>query len=249
MYEGAGLTAHDLSAFQRLATLYNLEEADWVSGPSSGSAIHFDGSAEYGEHTESVVTTVPLTLSCWARQDASHTGGLLAVGGENGSDSHEFALVAVSGDMWALTQAGTGSYLSKAIASITNNVWHHWVAVFEANNLRRIYRDGVLIDTDTGSYTPNTSFMYRTRIARRANNNAATQYFDGIARDARVWSRALADSEVLDLYLNPWAPFQQRNQVVVPTITAASINYTARQFVIKNGSVGFTSRRLTIRKY
>jgi len=49
-----------------------------------------------------------------------------------------------------------------------------------------------------------------------------------------MYQRALTASNVRDVYLNPWAPFQQRNQVVVPTITAASIQYIARQIKIQN---------------
>jgi hypothetical protein len=196
MCDGGGSTCFDWSGRGNNGSLANMDPAtDWVTGFRGCYALDFDGTTnDEVAIGSSPVTGTPATLSCWLKQDTSHVGGLFSVGGNPSNVRKEMGLVVNSSSVWALSQNNAGApQFAYASASISSNQWYHAVAVFESATSRKLYLDGELKATNTTSIT--VSSLSRTKIGQRANG-VDLQQFDGRISDARIWNRALTDSEV-----------------------------------------------------
>jgi len=239
MQEGAGLTAFDLSGQGNHGTLTNMDQTtDWVVGRNGGASLDLDGSDDFIEcgDIEETQGIGQLTLSCWAaltspllkdhclisKDDQSNRSWSLVQLGAAGSVDDNLRFI--------LRTTSTYTIDSADAAWPNDSEWHHAVAVYDGSN-GRVYIDGVQSGSDTSATGTINSTSNTVKIGRRSDGFGDT---DGKIQDVRIWNRALTATEVRQLYLNPWAPFQQRNQVVVPTITAASIQYIARQIKIQN---------------
>jgi hypothetical protein len=178
--------------------LTNMDASDWVMS-GNGLALDFDGNDDQIEIgiPSGYPKGTPLTLSAWVRLSASHTGGVIDIGGENGAVVHCFALVVVSGKAWALSQNNANNQ-AISTTTLSNNIWYHLTAVFNSATDRQIYVNGVSENTNTTSTIPDGAFFQRIRIGQRSAN-ATDQNFNGQLDDVRLYNRALTPSEIRQL--------------------------------------------------
>jgi hypothetical protein len=244
MQEGAGLTAFDLSGNGNHGTLTSMDQTtDWVTGRNGGMALAFDGANDYVDTGKTLLTGgSAYTFSTWIRPQSTTGLGRDPFIGQWKNDTSDRCLQIRQENYGSDTRLSVywsddGVSTSNAIwdTVLTLSVWQHIVVVFSSGAIT-LYVDGVdqgANDSGSGSassiYNGNTNF-----VAGRAMNGGAWDYYKGRQSDIRVYDRVFTPSEIRELYLDPWAPFQQRNQVVVPTITAASIQYIMRQIKIQN---------------
>jgi len=82
-----------------------------------------------------------------------------------------------------------------SFGAIADSTWHHIAVTREstATNATRMYLDGRLIATITDSLNYNN-----TRRLRLGNDDDGNRSFLGQLDDARIYSRALSDSEILN---------------------------------------------------
>jgi len=238
MQEGYGLTCFDITNRSANLTLTNMDAStDWVTGPRGGYGLDFDGSNDYldwGSTINPMSAPAEMTLSLWFNIDNTLTQSsrLLSCGTH---DDFDIQINHSGGDIGEAPDGNFGLFIRDYDATWRNlgvipDGWGHLVlTASEADYIIKGYINGSeAYSKDIGSWAntiTNTSFMKRYSTGSHAQ---------GQLSNIQVWGRVLTASEVRDLYLNPWAPFQQRNQVVVPTITAASIQYIARQIKIQN---------------
>lgn len=176
-----------------------------------------------------------------------------------------------------LTYPGSGAGYADSTTGATAGTWNHACAVFAADNDRRIYLNGGNKGTDTtniAANTPNSIYIGRGDWS----SSSSYFPLDGSIFWPAVWNVALTDIEVaaLGAGLHPFlvrpdalvffSPFggldPQHNLDIVSGNTMSEAGtptwnddsptgliYPRRTILgVTSGSVGFTSRRLTIRK-
>jgi len=78
----------------------------------------------------------------------------------------------------------------------TDTNYHHWVSTYDiSSNSRKIYRDGVVVASDTASSSYNGSAIL-TIGARCCNND----FFHGIIDNVRIYNRVLSSDEIQAIY-------------------------------------------------
>ena len=82
--------------------------------------------------------------------------------------------------------------------------WHHFAVVFHSHNNMQLYWDGIEYD---GYYDGTGSGMRYSSgdgvIGHFNGPNGVPYYYDGKIDDIRVYSRALVNDEILELYNEP----------------------------------------------
>lgn len=94
---------------------------------------------------------------------------------------------------------GTGYVVSTSVARVNNvivlNTWQH-VSVTFSGTACTFYLNGASVGTVTGITAPTSG----TNAAIIGNNTGNTNYFDGKIDNLRIYSRALKDSEISQIY-------------------------------------------------
>lgn len=162
-------------------------------------AYDFNGLDQWMQIDSAVVSSAPITFAAWVYLDATGVETVIAV--ETGTSTKTgFALVVVSGKLWAITQTGFNDYWrAQSTTSVATGSWNHLAAVYGSSSSRKCYINGVLEATETTNATPNSAILARTTIAQRANT-ADDQDLDGRIADAAIWNAALTDAEIVSLY-------------------------------------------------
>ena len=153
------------------------------------------------------------------RGSGSANGWILGIGGQNTIDLSRFDFGVSAGG------------INPNIAStqvVTTNQWHHVAVVYHnASQFIKMFVDGALDSTASGFPSPNASTSVDMHIG---NDSAASHYyFNGILDDFRIYSRALTDAEVSQLYSGP-----------APLFKSLQINSGAMTSVLTDVSVGQT---------
>jgi len=117
----------------------------------------------------------------------------MSIGGPNGAERHEWAILVVSGKAWALTQAGGTNKQAITSSTVTANKWQHICGVFVSPTDRRVFLNGGGKGTDANSRTPVPAYIARQFIGQRAAGDL--QRFDGILAECAAWNVALTDEE------------------------------------------------------
>ncbi len=90
------------------------------------------------------------------------------------------------------------------IPALSVDEWHTAAYTRDAGNNLRVYWDG--IESSTGAISDSVAFSLTT-IGK--GTTASGEDFDGTMSDVKIYNRALSESEILDLYINPNLPMQQ----------------------------------------
>jgi hypothetical protein len=173
---------------------------------ASNSSYSFNGSTSYiGVPLINASGGNKLTISVWVNPlDISSNLNYHIMRQDNGTSSLDWLLAFQNyGTIlsFGLYPSGVYSELDIPIsASNYTNSWHNITAVYNGTS-RSIYRDGILIGSDSingnVSYTSNATFAFGASAA----NSGASEKFNGKIDDVGIWKRALSAQEILNLYL------------------------------------------------
>ena len=206
MNEGAGPVAqqHAKAPNQFAAKLEN--GPTWVTDDipdtqGNKAALEFLIEKEQGltifDHPALDLGTGDVTLEAWAKTeigDQDHKM-IITTWGENGSGYY----LKISQGL-LLTRYNDINRVGPEVKSVTNvadGKWHHMVSTRKNRTEVRIYIDGKL-DVETnegagpGAVDPDANFYIGWQI------NRPTRFFEGRIDEARIWSRALTDEEILE---------------------------------------------------
>ena len=160
----------------------------------SGWALAFNGTDQFATTSSSVnLSNRSFSVEFWARRDGSNRWDMPLTQGTANTDhglhvgfrdANTFAFAFWSDDL-------------DASAHYSDNAWHHWACTYnQTNNQRFIYRDGVVIATDTAGspYLENSPLL----IARSAQLDAN---FGGALDELRVWN-GVRTPEQINVFLN-----------------------------------------------
>jgi hypothetical protein len=196
--EGQGTVANDSSGNNHTATLTG---GRWVTGRVGPFALSLNGTSEFAQATGPVVnTTRPYTVAAWV-QIAMVTGfhTAISIDGVSASgfflqfrdDTRTFGLTGLPSD----NPVGPNA-IARALTGPTAGTWYHVAGVYDGANLK-FYLNGVLQQ----SVAYGTAYLVNgnTAIGRGRFNGANTDFWPGAIDEVRIYSRALADGEVMQL--------------------------------------------------
>ena len=195
--EGGGSTLRDVSGHGLDGALAGTPE--WVR-TRDGGGMDFDG-------TGSDVVTIPdnsllditdaITLECWLKPETlANTGGF----------AHKelaYMLYIATGSNLPQFYVYTPSVATATAPSIPPvGEWGHMVGTYDGTTIS-LYINGVLVDTtaNTGSIATNSNDL----VIGHYYYLPSTYNYNGVIGSLRVWDRSLKATEILDLYVSPWA--------------------------------------------
>jgi len=163
-------------------------------------AYTFDGSNQYMNTGNAVLSSVPITMACWFYSTSnSAKQRLISIGDKDSTNDffHLSAMGNVTGDPLraAVKRAGASGSASTS-SGYSINTWHHATAVFTSNSDRDVYIDGGSVGSNTTSATP--ASLDTTRIGLRASSGTDGPFAGRIA-EAAIWRIALSTSEIAQL--------------------------------------------------
>lgn len=216
MNEGSGEKTYDLSGNGYTGTFVN--SPIWTAG-NHGPAINFVAASTQHITTTPPVTTYPYTLLAWFKAvntTANHSLITLYQSGSNWSSLAAWG--ARAGDPVGASSRGTTTqYEPETTVGYTANKWHQAVGVYVSSTERHVYLDGGNKVTGTAASTP---AAFTTNYI---GQGGAFNYMDGDIGVAMIWNRALTDSEVAQLYRDPFCMFRPSwnwtlyGAIVIPT--------------------------------
>lgn len=161
-------------------------------------SLEFNGSSDYLENTNAVVTALPITMACWFYAGSDTTDEvIMAVGDTDGVPRVQLQTAGTQGGDpigWGCTGATT-SATPRTTTGYTAGVWHHACGRSASATSHRVWLDGgggATAITNVGTW----SGPIRTNVGCRWNSGSRGAFFNGRLAHAAIWSVALTDAEV-----------------------------------------------------
>lgn len=172
-----------------------------------GRSLQLDGSNDYVQvpHSPALAPTSAISFGTWFK--ANNTTASQKIISKTNGGGYQLSLnensVCPASTYCALVHvAGTYYSASVPISAVSPGKWHHGFASYDGDTLK-LFLDGKLVATNSN---PSGSLTYASNNTLCLGNEpgAATcsdgEYFGGYIDDARVYAKALAASEVGELY-------------------------------------------------
>jgi hypothetical protein len=194
--EGGGARINDLSGYGNHGTITG---ATWAAG-KFGPCLSFNGtSAKIALSSLDALRTTAYTISVWAKRSTitAAWGGLISL------QANELELwVYENGDIGF----GQTSYNWKKWSTVwtDKSSWHHIAVVVPASGTATLYFDTVT----KGSVSPQTNAAW-TSPAIGLVYPSLSCYYAGLIDSLQICNRALAASEIQELYRNPFRGIQR----------------------------------------
>jgi hypothetical protein len=156
-------------------------------------AMSFDGVGDYVTLNTPITFTSNNSLSWWSKINDKDFSGI--VGGNLGNYAYiRFGISTGTEltDIFSETNTN-GDTIRFNFGSLGYDTWHHFVITQDSSNDWTLYIDGIAIGTDT---TTNSDLT----IAIIGKGRINSDYFDGSISDVAIYSSALTQDEVSQLY-------------------------------------------------
>ncbi|HEU4935164.1 MAG TPA: Ig-like domain-containing protein [Vicinamibacterales bacterium] len=221
--EGAGSVVGDTSGTGPAGTITN---ATWTNG-RYGQALSFAGSGEvnFGD----VDLTGSFTVMGWL-QTRSLYGGTC---GSFVMKMRDYGFEICGGQLYGEVGAN-GAWTGRVARTLTTsdlNVWRHVALTYDGSTVR-MYFDGTLVNSTTGAHTTNNNPLLFGHWY-----TGATEYFDGLVDEVRLYSRVLTAAEI-QTDMN--SPISGTSGNKAPTVTLTSpangASFTAPASVVLTAS-------------
>jgi gliding motility-associated-like protein len=171
---------------------------------NTNSAYSFNGSSDYiSTNYAGILGTNARAVSFWAKTSES-VAVMSAVGWGGNSQATRYDCAFNYGANGATIDGAYGAITYSSSVSISNNQWHHYVYQFSNSALSQVqvYQDGVLLTQIASSYNPtnilNTTSSFNVNFGQIVYSSPI--YFNGSIDDIGIWSRALTNCEIQQLY-------------------------------------------------
>ena len=171
-----------------------------IDPPQNQARLFAAGSSQYMESSTAPVLDQPFTWSVWFRRANLATDGLMSMA--SSTFNHKLNLLTIfDGTIDFVIRAGAAPTEGVATTTTTYsvNTWHHVAVVARAANDRSILLDVGGEGTDVTNVNPND--MEIVGIAEQlASTTTRAQFFSGDIFMPAIWSAALTQSEIYDVY-------------------------------------------------
>lgn len=214
MNEGSGNKVYDLSGNGNHGTFVNTPE--WVPS-KDGIGINFVG-------TDSDYVSIPNfdpsnqgTVAFWIVPSVLDGVRRRLTGGHNAYE------ITIEISRRLENQLFNNTFGTETITNLEVDKLYHGVFTYDSfTDVSRSYVNGILeIDVLEAMSDPGGPF--ELRIGHRTG--ASGGYYDGVFLSMMIYNRVLTSSEVLDLYINPYAMFERRSPVsyFIPLAAGADV--------------------------
>lgn len=156
-------------------------------------------------HFDPRISAAPLTITFWARHGPSWTtqGVEVFLGAHVGWHGY---YTQTSATQFQVVHAENVIFeTAEVITPVAPHVWHFHAAIFVSNSDRWGYFDGIAGAHNTNPLVP-TELKEKLTIG---NVSAGSAPFQGTLRDIRIYDRALTESELWEMYRNPFDMYAQ----------------------------------------
>lgn len=158
-----------------------------VVGP--GTSVTLDGTDDHIVLPSQPLANKSFSLEFWARR-ADTSGPDFVLGSDDAGALNKSLHVGFRPE-GTFTFAFYGNDLNTP--AYTDTDWHHWACTYDATTrMRKIYRDGVQVATDTAS----ANFQGTGNLLLGRNSFATDSYFKGGVADVRIWSTVRTAAEI-----------------------------------------------------
>lgn len=209
--EGGGDLVNDLSGNANHGTLKNMAfpptaTSGWNAG-RKGVGLKFDGTDDYVDcgNDASLNITGNITVEAWFKTNGTQAIWKTIVSKITwGSPRTGWALMFFGADRIGFYQDSSSDDGPTYDMPALYNTWVHAVGVYDGSYLR-IYVNGD--EKDTTAH--NTGLGVATNSLQIGKLSYSANYFNGQIDQVRIYNRALSAEEIKQLYLYPYAGFQQ----------------------------------------
>ena len=203
--------AHDYS----LGNSGNVSGAVWTADGYDGKgAYSFDGVNDFvsipSEETFDFVNST-FSVSGWFKNNNSDNAREIIVGKGGTSWNYQWDLELDSGNKlnaFFHTPSGSTIYGKESTDVVSDNLWHHFVAVFDTNVVSEnvtLYLDGVeqtIVSYDARSTKDYGNAGNPLHIGAWGSSGSPALFFNGTIDEVVVWNRSLSLEQALALYNN-----------------------------------------------
>lgn len=176
-------------------------DTTYVDGRCEGQAFSFDGAGDYVEvpHSDGLSITEPITIDAWIRVDNWDTLNVIVSKGGSYIDNN-YSFRVDSGEL-AFFYGNNGWHGWRDSRLLSLNTWYHVAAVQDDDGDISFYIDG---QKGSGVVTWGdpavTSKVTNDDPLRIGHINGHNQYFAGAIDNLEIYSRALSEAEIQELY-------------------------------------------------
>ncbi len=169
----------------------------------TGAALDFDGSDDFVSIGNTIPTLTTFTLEAWVKPAAGYGSfpatsdpvEVISRWGAGGAGNAAYRLgINSNGTLVGavFSQSAGGSSVVTSTSVIATNTWTHIAFTRSVDNTLRLYINGVLAGTTTGSIVPQAS-NYAIQFGRPL---AGSNVYKGSIDEVRIWNRALIACEI-----------------------------------------------------
>lgn len=201
-----------------------------------GDCADFElSNSEYLNHATTDTALNPsganlFTVAGWFNCESQSATHVIAVNKKTNNSVGDCYKIYVTSDGSVVCQtwASSGSFLTiDSGIDVGTAEWHHVAFVKHATNDWRVYVDGILRATSTSTRSNASTGLNGISVgAEDTGSSGVINYFDGLIDELGVWSGALSQTDILDLYANgdgiPYAGGTAYTQSVNETLTLAA---------------------------
>lgn len=175
----------------------------WVADGERGHSLLFDDAAnEYLENASAIISSSPFTFAAQFRSDVLWLQQDILTVGDTGGNNNSYGIgLTGEGTPYYYARAAGNNSVAWAAVGYSVDTWHHLCGIEYAANSHACLLDGGNKGTNAVNRLP--AGLDTTRIGVRADL-AKSNYFSGRLSDIRIYDRALTDTEVWQLYAEPW---------------------------------------------
>jgi hypothetical protein len=197
--EGTGTTSADASGNGATVNLVN--GPSWTTSGQTNDAVTFNAANSY--LTANMGTWFggnnPLTAAAWVYTTSTTNGPVFGVTSTAGGAGWDMPFLSVNGSTvygW-LWQVNGNSPLS---ATVSLNAWHFLAITYDPAVGEKLYVDGALAGSGSGTYSPSGAADYWTTYIPGAVPAGVNAYFNGTLDEARAYDHVLSAGELKLLY-------------------------------------------------
>jgi VCBS repeat-containing protein len=196
--EGAGTSTADQSGNGHTA---KLSSATWTSG-HSGGALSFNGSNAFADAGPFNATGTAITISAWFKAKTLPDTDPRIISKASGvyEDDHFFMISTTNVPSprlrFRLKTGGSTKTLVGSTGTVPTGEWVHTAATYDGTSMR-LYQNGVLVGSMSASGQLDVNSSAPVCIGSNPN---AYGVFDGSIDEVRIYSHALSESDIQNLY-------------------------------------------------
>jgi hypothetical protein len=162
-----------------------------------------DASTEYLFVDTTAITSLPVTISCWARADVLAVDKAFVFIGDKDVEDNRIWLAMEAGDnLRAYSSGGVSAFSGQ---DLQLNRWHHCCGVWAAQSDRRVVLDGYSIGTD-GTLSSSTPANWDRISIGVLGDSSISMYMSGSLAEVCIWRAILSYNEIAALArgVSPW---------------------------------------------